>query len=90
MDFFELVTIEPVYGLCHYYYFYPVGVHHTWYLTLDSNYPSKLLMLIKDRNETPLYLTKISFFQYIKNKYLRKATSRFFYGKRINWEKEKL
>lgn len=90
MDFFELVTIEPVCGLCHYYYFYPIEACHPKSLKFGGSCPDKLRMLIEDRNETPLYLTRISFFQYIKNKYLRKATSRFYYGKRINWEKEEL
>ena len=89
MDFFELVTFEPVCGFYHYYYFYPVGACHPRSLKLDSNYPAKLRILIEDRDETPISLIRISFFQYIYNKYLRKAGA-FHCGNRINWEKEEL
>lgn len=89
MDFFELVTIEPVCGFYHYYYFYPVGACYPRSLILNHNYPAKLRILIEDKDETPVSLTRISFFRYIYNKYLRKASA-FHCGNRINWEKEEL
>lgn len=88
LNFFELVTSEPVCGWWQYYFFYqwkdcsPRSIELTYY------YPDKLRELVKDRNEEPLTLRHISFSDYIYKKYIKRPWQ-FSFGYRVNWKKEK-
>ena len=87
MYFFQLVTLEPICGFHEYYFFTGFGKRCPRSLKLDNKYPTKLRLLIEDREETPFTLECIDFFTYIYRKYIKKRGS-FLWGERVNWEKE--
>lgn len=88
MYFFQFVTLEPVDGFHKYYFFVGFDKRTCPRSTkLDNHYPTKLRLLVEDREETPFTLECIGFFTYIYRKYIKRQGS-FLWGERVNWEKE--
>ena len=85
---YELITMEPVSGYYHYYYFCTWGqaVRST---KMQRPIPEKIRLLVDDRYETPIRITILSPLQYLYRKYLKKGWT-FSWGYRIHWEKEEL
>ena len=82
---YELITIEPINGFNHYYYF------HTWQTVrsckIQKPMPDKMRLLILDREETPISVKLIMPWTYFYRKYIKKY---FAFGEKIKWEKEKI
>lgn len=89
LNFFELVTEESICGWWQYYFFCQLKECSPSSTELTYCYPDKLRELVKDRNEKPLALHRISFFDYIHRKYIKRPWQ-FFFGYRVNWKKENL
>lgn len=88
MNCYELITIEPICGFYHYYYF------TTWQTVRNSKklakpIPDKMRILIDDRYETLIDTRLIDPLKWIYRKYFKKRAS-FHLGQRIDWEKEEI
>lgn len=88
MYFFEFVTLEPICGNHHYYYFTSTGARCPQSAELNNQYPDKLRLLVEDREEIPFTLHCIDFFTYIYRKYVNSVYRPL--GCRVDWEKEEL
>lgn len=88
MNCYELRTIDPINGNTLYYYF------STWQTIRNAKklakpIPDKIRILVEDREESLVTVELIDPLKYFYRKFLKNPYS-FWFGYRVNWEKEEI